>query len=109
MHKTHNLPIHNDLLILQNDFNIDVLTVGPSGPGGPSINMPCENENNERVMVRVMVDNILYQSILGHHKHLHTLLHLGTIESNHWHVLGEWDETGDTKRRSPYKYREKVQ
>lgn len=88
--------------------NIDVLTVGPSGPGGPSINMPCEDENNERVMIRVMMNKILYQSISGHHKHLHTLLHLETIESNHWHVLGEWDETRDPKKKSKQAWRESV-
>lgn len=56
----NNLTFQNDMLLIQNDFNINVLTVGPSGPGGPSINIPCEDENKKMVMVRVMVNYILY-------------------------------------------------
>lgn len=50
------VPDSKFFFILPNDFHIDVLTVGPSGPGGPSISMPCEDEKNKRVMVRVMVE-----------------------------------------------------
>lgn len=49
---------------MQNDLNIDdidiILTVGPSGPGGPSISMPCEDDDDKRVMVRV--DTLLYNT-----------------------------------------------
>lgn len=37
---------------MKQENDIPLLTAGPSGPGGPSISIPCKNQNKVKMVLR---------------------------------------------------------